>query len=269
MSYVGTQGHHLLSSESANPGNPALCLSLAAENCGPTGENNIYIRPDGTYVLGTRTPFSGVVLPAGTQVSGGTLLPDGNIGIIPFGNDSYFITGSYSSYNSAQVNWRHTSNRSQLLVGYTFSKSLDNSSGYGEQYNPINPRLSRGLSAFDSTHNFVASYAYTLPIDKLAGPKKLTNGWQIRRHHSLRYRPAGDDRRKRRPFPSGHSYRGANHSRRGHPQCHRAAQYYEPTQNRGAILQPGGVSAPTPSDRKAMPIADFSTDPESTTGISR
>lgn len=179
VSYVGTQGHHLLSSESANPGNPALCLSLAAENCGPTGENNIYIRPDGTYVLGTRTPFSGVVLPAGTQVSGGTLLPDGNIGIIPFGNDSYFITGSYSSYNSAQVNWRHTSNRSQLLVGYTFSKSLDNSSGYGEQYNPINPRLSRGLSAFDSTHNFVASYAYTLPIDKLAGPKKLTNGWQI------------------------------------------------------------------------------------------
>jgi hypothetical protein len=25
----------------------------------------------------------------------------------------------------------------------------------------------------------VASYAYTLPIDKLDGPKKLTNGWQI------------------------------------------------------------------------------------------
>ena len=56
---------------------------------------------------------------------------------------------------------------------------MDNSSGYGEQYNPINPRLSRGLSAFDSTHNFVASYAYTLPFDKLDGPKKLTNGWQI------------------------------------------------------------------------------------------
>jgi hypothetical protein len=25
----------------------------------------------------------------------------------------------------------------------------------------------------------VASYAYTLPFDKLGGPKKLTNGWQI------------------------------------------------------------------------------------------
>ncbi|MGA7841672.1 MAG: hypothetical protein WCA34_12170, partial [Candidatus Acidiferrales bacterium] len=37
----------------------------------------------------------------------------------------------------------------------------------------------RGLSAFDSTNNFVASYTYTLPIDKLSGPKRLTNGWII------------------------------------------------------------------------------------------
>lgn len=191
VSYVGTQGHHLLSSESANPGNPALCMQLAGAGatipgttttCGPGGENNVYVRPDGTFALGTRTPFSGVVLPAADApiVGGsGTILPGGNVGIIPFGNDSYFITGGYSSYNSGQINWRHTSARLQLLVGYTFSKSLDNSSGYGEQYNPINPRLSRGLSSFDSTNNFVASYSYNLPIDKLDGPKKLTNGWQI------------------------------------------------------------------------------------------
>lgn len=184
VSYVGTQGHRLLASESANPGNPALCLSLAAEGCGPGGEGGIYIRPDGTYALSTRTPFSGVALsPSAINNkligNGGTLLPDGNIGVIPFGNNSYFITGAYSAYNSAQINWRHTSGRLQTLVGYTFSRSLDNSSGYGEQYNPINPRLSRGLSAFDSTHNFVASYSYTLPFDKLDGPKKLTHGWQI------------------------------------------------------------------------------------------
>jgi hypothetical protein len=188
VSYVGTQGHKLMSSESANPGNPALCLSLAAQGCGPGGENNIYVRPDNTYALGTRTPFSGVALPVGTNIgaapcgastSGSCVLPNGQTGIIPFGNDSYFITGGYSSYNSAQINWRHTSTRLQLLLGYTFSKSLDISSGYGEQYNPINPRLSRGLSAFDSTHNFVISYTYILPIDKLDGPKKLTNGWQI------------------------------------------------------------------------------------------
>jgi hypothetical protein len=191
VSYVGSQGHHLLSSISANPGNPALCLSLSTKGsvmpgtatCGPTGENNIYFPAGGGTVLSTRSVLPGVELPAGTTFAdtngAGTLLADGRIGIIPFGNDSYFITIGNSGYNSAQINWRHTSGRIQTLLGYTFSKSIDNSSGYGEQMNPINPRLSRALSAFDSTHNFVMSYSYNLPIDKLGGPKRLTNGWQI------------------------------------------------------------------------------------------
>jgi hypothetical protein len=117
-------------------------------------------------VIGTRPRFPGVTLPNGTP-------------IVPFGNDSYFITAGNSSYNSVQINYRHTSGRLQTLVGYTLSKSLDDSSGYGEQINPINPGLSRGLSAFDSTNNFVASYSYQLPFDKLRGSKRLTNGWAI------------------------------------------------------------------------------------------
>jgi hypothetical protein len=188
VSYVGTQGHRLLSSLSANPGDPALCLSVnqssqvlpGTATCGPGGENNIYFPVGGGgSVLGTRAPFSGVQLPPGTVVSGGTTLPNGAIGIIPFGNDSYFITIGNSAYNSAQINWRHTSGRLQWLVAYTFSKALDDSSGYGEQINPVNARLSRGLSAFDTTNNFVISYIYSLPVDKLGGPKRLTNGWQI------------------------------------------------------------------------------------------
>ena len=176
VSYVGTQGHRLLSSLSANPGSPSLCLQLAAEGaiavgttnttCGPGNENLVYALPGGGFQPGTRLNFPGTTLPNGTP-------------IVPFGNDSYFITAGASSYNSAQINYRHTSGRLQTLIGYTFSKSFDDSSGYGEQINPINSRLSRGLSAFDSTHNFVASYNYTLPIDKLPGPKPLTNGWGI------------------------------------------------------------------------------------------
>jgi hypothetical protein len=190
VSYVGTQGHKLLSSLSANPGDPALCLQLAAEGavlagsspattCGPGGENGVYIRPDNSFALGTRAPFSGVTLPSCTGVSGGTTLPNGTCGLIPFGNDSYFITAGSSTYSSAQIDYRHTSGRLQTLVAYTFSKAFDNSSGYGEQINPVNPRLSRGLSAFDTRHNFVASYSYQLPIDRLSGPKRLTNGWAI------------------------------------------------------------------------------------------
>jgi Carboxypeptidase regulatory-like domain len=189
-SYVGTQAHRLLASISANPGSPALCLALAAEGavvpgssppatCGPGGENNIYVAPDNSFSLGTRAPFSGVALPSCAGVSGGTALPNGTCGIIPFGNDSYFKTAGASSYNSAQISYRHTSGRFQTLIGYTFSRAFDDSSGYGEQINPVNHRLSRGLSGFDSTHNFVVSYNYSLPIDKLDGPKPLTNGWAI------------------------------------------------------------------------------------------
>ncbi len=192
LSYVGTQGHRLLASKSANPGDPALCLSLSQPSdvapltatCGPTGESNIYITPDNTAVLGTRPRLPGVELTPAQASAGltgpiGTLLPDGNYGVIPFANDSYFITAGKSSYNSLQVDFRHTSGRLQMLLGYTYSKSLDIASGYGEQFNPVNPNLSRGLSAWDQTHNFVTSYTYVLPIDRLGGPKRLTNGWSI------------------------------------------------------------------------------------------
>ena len=37
VNYVGNQAHHLLVLEPANPGNPALCLSIPG--CGPGGEN--------------------------------------------------------------------------------------------------------------------------------------------------------------------------------------------------------------------------------------
>jgi len=170
VSYVGTQGHRLLSSQSANPGIPSLCLQLQSVGCGPGGENNIYTAADGTVTAGTRGPFSAPY--RNTPVPGAGF-------IVPFGNDSYFITIGNSVYNSAQVNWRHTTGNLQVLLGYTYSKSIDDSSGYGEQINPYNPRLSRGLSAFDSTHNFVISYNYRLPFDKIETAKALTHGWEI------------------------------------------------------------------------------------------
>jgi hypothetical protein len=176
VSYVGTQGHHLLLALSANPGSPALCLQLIAEKatpvCGPGNENVVYTLPGGALVGGSRTPLNQGVSPNGV-----VMLASGPV--VAFGNDSYFINMGNSAYNSAQINWRHTSGRLQTLLGYTFSKALDLASGYGEQVNPVNPKLSRGLSAFDSTHNFVFSYDYRLPFDSLGGPKMLTNGWEI------------------------------------------------------------------------------------------
>lgn len=194
LSYVGTQAHRLLSTQEANPGNPAICLALQAYGCGPSKENNTYILPAGVAapaaavtagivttipcggatcneVVGTRStfPFS--------QPTG--LPPNLATGSVNFTSDGYFVTNGVSAYNSLQVNVRHTTKSFSFLAGYTYSKSLDDSSAYGEQVNPFNHKLSRALSAFDQTHNFVFSYSYNLPFDKLGGPKQLTNGWQL------------------------------------------------------------------------------------------
>jgi hypothetical protein len=68
-----------------------------------------------------------------------------------------------------------------FLAAYTFSRALDDSSAFGDNVNFTNPRLSRGLSSADVTHNFVASYIWAIPFDRAFGglPKRLTQGWQV------------------------------------------------------------------------------------------
>jgi hypothetical protein len=165
LSYVGTQAHRLLVTQESNPGNPALCLSVSqpsqvppgSPTCGPGGENNTYTTVSGATIAGTRLPIFGPL----------------------FQSNGWFITSGQSSYNSLQLSVRHTSGRLQLLAGYTYSKALDNASGYGEQVNPFRPKSSIALSAFDATHNFVVSYNYELPFDKVAGSNRLTKGWAL------------------------------------------------------------------------------------------
>ncbi|POA64229.1 hypothetical protein, partial [Pseudomonas sp. DP16D-R1] len=82
--------------------------------CGPGGENGIYTLPNGTLVGGTRTPLNQLVAP---NTNGVVMLASGPT--IAFQNDSYFINIGNSAYNSAQISWRHTSGRLEMLLGYT------------------------------------------------------------------------------------------------------------------------------------------------------
>lgn len=167
VAYVGTQSHHLPASTASNLGNPALCLSLADQSsvaagsptCGPYGENQVYTRANGTVVNSTRTPFSAL-----------------------FGDNALIKTIGNSNYNSLQTSLRHQSDRLNILIGYTYSKSIDDGSGIGGSYlNPFNYQFSRSLSAFDMKHNFVASYDYRIPFDRLwGGPNsRVAAGWRI------------------------------------------------------------------------------------------
>ena len=163
VSYVGTQGHNLLSNLESNPGNPALCLGLSQPSdvipggatCGPYSENAVFTRANGQVVNGTRGPL-------------------GNA----FGSDGYYITIGNSNYNSMQVSFRHRSGPLELLGAYTWSKSIDDSSGWTEQINILNQRLGRAISSFNVPQNFVVSYHYDLPFNKLHGGR-LTSGWVL------------------------------------------------------------------------------------------
>jgi len=165
VSYVGTQAHRLLVLEEANPGNPALCvqlskpanLALGQTPCGPFGESNVFITAKGQAIEGTRGPLG----------------PN-------FGSDTTESAIGNSNYNSLQVALRHTSGPLQLLAACTYSKSLDESSNLGEEVNPLNPSLSRALSAFDITRNFVVSYSYQMPLELLLhAANRWARGWEF------------------------------------------------------------------------------------------
>lgn len=164
-SYIGSQGHHLLVLLPANPGNPELCLSLSQPGevapgnptCGPFGENLVYTRSNGQVVNGVRAPF-------------------GN----NFGTDVYFDAMGNSAYNSLQVSLRHSGGGLTVNGSYTYGKSLDQASSLGEQVYPYNYDLTRAPSSFDIRHDFVASYRYDLPFQKLfRHSNRATRGWAI------------------------------------------------------------------------------------------
>ncbi len=158
LAYVGTQGHKLISQYDANPGNTALCLQLASAGCGPYGESNTYTLNGITY-NGTRT----------------TLGPDFSQG------NTITANIANSNYNSFQASVERKASDVTFLLAYTFSKAIDNSSGFNDWVNFSDYRLSRALSSYDVTHNFIASYNWALPFDRWfsGGPRRLTQGWNF------------------------------------------------------------------------------------------
>ena len=166
VSYAGTQAHHLLTLLEANPGDPSLCLGLSqvsevaagSATCGPFGESGTYTRADGEVVQGTRTRFS----PA-------------------FGSVSWQKTIGNSHDNALEVSLKGVVGAFGFNVAYTWSQSIDQSSSLSDPVDPVNPGVSRGLSAFDLTQNFVANYHYRLPAGQIwrGGPKAATEGWEV------------------------------------------------------------------------------------------
>ena len=168
LSYVGTLGKQLLTSQEANPGDPALCLQLSnpanlapgSPVCGPNGEQNVYTRANGQAVNSTRPVFG-----------------------IALGSNSYLKTEASSNYNSLQASLQNTQKYGNFLISYTYAKSMDNGSGLFDPTNPFNPQISRALSVYSAPQVLTASYTVHLPTDNLLGhgdiAKRAASGWSI------------------------------------------------------------------------------------------
>ena len=164
LGYAGSQAHHLLVLTPADPGNAALCLSVSQPSevapgtptCGPFSESGTFTRADGSTVQ-VRGPFN-------EQFAGIT----------------YQKTIGFSNYNALEISLRHSSKSLDVSAGYTYGKSLDDSSSLSEEVYPSNAALTKALSAFDLRHNFVVSYRYQLPFATLFHRQnRLTEGWAL------------------------------------------------------------------------------------------
>jgi len=166
IGYVGSQGRHL---EVAYEGNPITLAGAAACAADATCVANRTIQQ---ILYPSHTQYA----PGNTIASAGT---QGTIGV--------------SSYNSLQTSVRKNfSHGLTFTAGYTWSHSIDDGSGFeesstqassdGRDFNIYNARLSRGDSAFDARHRFVASYDYELPRLRAwdnAFVKYGINGWRV------------------------------------------------------------------------------------------
>jgi hypothetical protein len=191
LAYVGTEGHSLITQRDSNPGDAALCLQLAAEGamdttavttgCGPGAENHVFQLPSATAPCGGTTFNPGCSYGTRHAIANPNFCPGSALQVCYGGGNTYTLTNANSIYNAGEITVERKANDVTFLAAYTFSKGLDDSSAFNDLVNFENPKLSRGLSSTDITHNFVASYIWAIPFDRAFGsaPKRLTQGWQI------------------------------------------------------------------------------------------
>jgi len=180
VGYVGAVAHHLTRGYPANvPTTPAAVQAFCAVpahagDCGPGSDFSLWADPAAAQVF---------------RFNPGVYGPIDDI-----------TTSGNSRYNSLQVSWnKHMSHGLQMLVSYTYSHSIDNTSGFeassfgGAGFgaggfvraaNPYCPTCDYGNSIFDARQRLVISYEYDIPsIRKLSmfqhAPSRVFDGWVV------------------------------------------------------------------------------------------
>jgi len=148
---LGYVGNHSLRQTIPIPFNQPLVATPQSPVHGETysyGYNVLASEPESTWDGGntdTRTPYPGYSP-----------------------NSVAWTTNGIAHFNALEASVRRTVSKGlEFLVGYTWSHSLDESSGYGLFYNGNDPRNLRSgyaSSDFDRTHVFTLSFDYQVPV---------------------------------------------------------------------------------------------------------
>jgi hypothetical protein len=141
-----------------------------------------YAGSRGVHVLGIQE------LNPATYIPGSTLSTDARRPLKGMASVWQYSPYGQTSYNSLQVTGEKRFGRGVPITvreNYTFSKSIDNLTDADEltmpYYLPGALRFDRGLSNFDHTHRFVASYQWQLPAldGSHAVVRRVFGNWEL------------------------------------------------------------------------------------------
>jgi hypothetical protein len=188
LSYVGSEGYHMLIPGSLNAPYPQVCNNQAGCLSGGVGRPVATV-PQGTtylppvtgpgFVLGTATAASTCAGPNGTRIP---CYPNPFVGKVV--EQLFAGTTSYNGFNVSLV--KRASRGLTFRTNYTFSKAFDynsanSSNGATNQtksiLNVYDLKLSKGIAAFNLRHQFNANFAYQLPFGQGQPLGSNAKGW--------------------------------------------------------------------------------------------
>jgi len=178
IGYVGSQGHRLLASYEANPGNPATCNALAAiasanpagvlsgpggsqTTCGPFGEDSSYFIPNGTII-----PVGGLPLPYNAG-SGGLNVPAGAVAA-PGGGITLVGLRAYSSPLCQPLTGTGCPADQTPVFSGIFSENTVAKSNYNSMQMLVQKNFAHGLQ-------FQASYTWSKTMDNASSFESALN----------------------------------------------------------------------------------------------
>jgi carboxypeptidase family protein/TonB-dependent receptor-like protein len=188
--YVGTRGVGLIGT--GRPLNPSQICTSASPCVIPSSIGSGVTVPAGTPGV-IKNSDGSISITQSTTDNADARVPVQFLGLAN-GRGAFQEQSGSSTYHSLQTSVTHRFARGLYFQGaYTFSRSIDNSSGsaFADELNGLvhsgdllNVNSNRGLSDFDRTHRLVFSYVMDLPFAKLFGVEnrglgKLAHGWAI------------------------------------------------------------------------------------------